>query len=330
MSGERGGAGHNPVLLAEVVAHLAPRDGGTYVDATFGAGGYARAILDAAACSVIGIDRDPEACTRAGALVARYGGRLRVLRGRFGAMIELLADIDISTVDGVAFDLGVSSPQLDVPARGFSFRLNGPLDMRMDPESGQSAAEMVNALSEDELADIISTYGQERAARRIARALVRARAIGRIETTVRLAEIVRTVLPPGRERIDPATRTFQALRIHVNDELGELDQGLAAAERVLGPGARLCVVAFHSLEDRRVKTFLRARAGVRPAPSRHLPDAPAAAGPAPTFRLIDSGAIKPRREEIAANPRARSARLRVAERTTAPAWPAPEAGRRAA
>jgi 16S rRNA (cytosine1402-N4)-methyltransferase len=236
-------ANHSPVLLAEVLAHLAPRDGGIYVDATFGAGGYARAILDAADCAVVGIDRDPEACARAADLARGYGGRLRILRGPFGAMVRLLAGIEIGAIDGVAFDLGVSSPQLDTASRGFSFRLDGPLDMRMDPDSGESAADAVNTLAEDELARILSTLGEERAARRIARAVVRARATARIETTLRLAEIVRGVLPPGRERIDPATRTFQALRIYVNDELGELDRGLAAAERLLRPGARLCVVA---------------------------------------------------------------------------------------
>lgn len=333
MTGALSADRHSPVMLGEVLAGLAPRDGGIYVDATFGAGGYAQAILEAAACSVIGIDRDPEACRRAGKLVSRYPGRLRIIRGPFGAMVRLLGEIEIDAVDGVAFDLGVSSPQLDTPARGFSFRFNGPLDMRMDPDAGESAADAVNALGEAELASILKTYGEERAARRIARAIVRARTGDRIETTLRLAEIVRAVLPQGRERIDPATRTFQALRIYVNDELGELDRGLAAAERVLRPGARLCVVAFHSLEDRRVKSFLRARTGSRPAPSRHLPEAPATA-PAPTFRLIDTGAIKPAAEEIAANPRARSARLRVAERTAAPPWPAPwpasDAGRRAA
>jgi 16S rRNA (cytosine1402-N4)-methyltransferase len=316
-------------MLAEVLAGLAPRDGGIYVDATFGAGGYAEGFLAAAGCTVVGIDRDPEACRRASALVDRYGGRLRIVRGPFGAMVELLAEIEISAVDGVAFDLGVSSPQLDTAGRGFSFRLNGPLDMRMDPETGPTAADAVNSLAEAELAHVLATYGEERAARRIARAIARARASDRIETTMRLAEIVRAVLPPGRERIDPATRTFQALRIYVNDELGELDRGLAAAEAVLRPGGRLCVVAFHSLEDRRVKAFLRARTGLRPAPSRHLPE-PAAAAPAPTFRLIGTGTRKPGHAEIAANPRARSARLRIAERTAAPAWPAPEAGRRAA
>lgn len=325
----QGDAIHRPVMVAEVVAGLAPHDDGAYIDATFGAGGYARAILEAAGCTVIGIDRDPDACRRAEPLCARYAGRLRVLRGRFGAMVSLLEALSLTRVDGIAFDLGVSSPQLDVAARGFSFRLEGPLDMRMDPEEGLSAADAVNALPEDELAHILKAYGEERAARRIAGAITRARAEAPIATTGRLASIVRSVLPAGRSRIDPATRTFQALRIHVNDELGELDRGLAAAETLLSPGGRLCVVAFHSLEDRRVKTFLSARAGRQAAPSRHLPEA-LRDGPSPSFRLIHNGAVRPGSEEIAVNPRARSARLRIAERTAAPPWPTPEADRRAA
>jgi 16S rRNA (cytosine1402-N4)-methyltransferase len=323
-------AAHSPVMVTEVLAGLLPRDGAIYVDATFGAGGYARAILDAAGCTVIGIDRDPEACRRAAALIARYGGRLRIIRGRFGAMVSLMAELAIARVDGIAFDLGVSSPQLDVAARGFSFRLDGPLDMRMDPEQGLSAANAVNALPEGELARILETYGEERAARRIAAAMVRARTLAPIATTADLARIVRTVLPAGRGRIDPATRTFQALRIYINDELGELEQGLAAAETLLGPGGRLCVVAFHSLEDRQVKAFLKERSGVRPAPSRHRPEPGAMSGQFPTFRLVRPGAVRPSREEIVANPRARSARLRIAERTGAPPWPNSKADRRAA
>ncbi|MBL8660710.1 MAG: 16S rRNA (cytosine(1402)-N(4))-methyltransferase RsmH [Rhodospirillales bacterium] len=316
-------------MVAEVVQGLAPRPGGAYVDATFGAGGYAKAILDAAACTVVGIDRDPEACRRAEALCARYAGRLRVLRGRFATMAALLEPLALARVDGVAFDLGVSSPQIDVAARGFSFRLDGPLDMRMDPDQALTAADAVNALPEDELARILVAYGEERAARRIARAVVRARSEEPIATTGRLAGIVRNVLPPGRSRIDPATRTFQALRIYVNDELGELDRGLAAAETVLGPGGRLCVVAFHSLEDRRVKSFLATRSGRQAAPSRHRPEAQVQPAPA-SFRLVHNGAVRPSDDEVAANPRARSARLRVAERTAAPPWPSSEADRRAA
>ncbi len=322
-------ADHSPVMVAEVVAGLAPRAGGAYVDATFGAGGYAQAILEAAACTVIGIDRDPAACRRAEPLCAHYAGRLRVIRGRFAAMVPLLDALSLAQVDGVAFDLGVSSPQLDVAARGFSFRLDGPLDMRMDPDEGPTAADAVNALPEDELARILLAYGEERAARRIARAVVRARAEAPIATTGQLADIVRGILPAGRSRIDPATRTFQALRIYVNDELGELDRGLAAAETLLAPGGRLCVVAFHSLEDRRVKTFLTMRSGRQAAPSRHRPEIPAGR-PSPSFRLVHNGAVRPGGDEIAANPRARSARLRVAERTAAPPWPKSEADRRAA
>lgn len=322
MSGETRPLGaHSPVMISEVVAGLAPRDGGVIVDATFGAGGYARAILDAAACSVVGIDRDPEACERGAAMSQACAGRLRIVRGRFGAMVSLLAALRLDQVDGVAFDLGVSSPQIDTAERGFSFRLNGPLDMRMDPAQTLSAADAVNSLAEEEMARILATFGEERAARRVARAIVRARAEDPITTTGRLAAIVRQVLPQGREKIDPATRTFQALRIFVNDELGELDHGLAAAEHVLRPGGRLCVVAFHSLEDRRVKWFLRARAGKLGGPSRHLPEPPAADRRAPSFRLIGGGAVRPSSMEIAANPRARSARLRIAERTAAPPWP---------
>lgn len=325
----QGAAAHRPVLVREVVEGLAVRDGGAYVDATFGAGGYSRAMLDAAACTVIGIDQDPDACRWAEPLCAHYAGRLRIVRGRFGAMIPLLDAISLSRVDGIAFDLGVSSPQLDTADRGFSFRLEGPLDMRMDPDQAHSAADAVNALPEDELARILHAYGEERAARRVAAAIVRARADTPIATTGRLASIVRSVLPAGRSRIDPATRTFQALRIYVNDELNELDQGLAAAEILLNPGGRLCVVAFHSLEDRRVKTFLTARSGRRSAPSRHVPEAPSE-GPSPSFRLVHNGAVRPGADEIAANPRARSARLRIAERTAAPPWPQSEADRRAA
>lgn len=316
-------SGHVPVLLREVIEVLAPKDGGVYVDATFGAGGYSRAILDAADCTVWGIDRDPEAIARADALLRRYDGRLRLVQGRFGDMQALLGASGVTQADGVAFDFGVSSMQIDAAARGFSFRFDGPLDMRME-QIGPSAADLVNGLSERELADVIHYLGEERRARAVAKAIVIARATAPIERTGQLAEIVRGVLrgprkgPRGQEPIDPATRTFQALRIKVNDELGEITRGLVAAEALLAAGGRLAVVAFHSLEDRLVKDFLRRRSGRAPAGSRHLPDS--ATRRAPSFRLVTGGVVTPGEAEIAANPRARSARLRGAERMAAPAW----------
>ncbi len=313
---------HTPVMLREVLDALEPRAGAIIVDGTFGAGGYSRAFLDAADCTVWGIDRDPDAVARGKALAKEYDGRLRVLHGRFGDMADLLAAEGVDQVDGIALDLGVSSTQIDTGARGFSFRLDGPLDMRMDPEAGESAADLVNSGDEKELAHIIYTFGEERHARRIARAIVAARAEGPIVGTGALAGIVRAAIPgpAAAQKIDPATRTFQALRIHVNDELGELDRGLAGAEKLLGAGGRLAVVAFHSLEDRRVKQFLRERAGAAGRGSRHLPEDTSA--PAPTFSLIARNAIAASAAESAANSRARSAKLRVAERTAAPAWPA--------
>lgn len=309
---------HLPVLLREVIEVLAPKDGGVYVDATFGAGGYSRAILDAADCTVWGIDRDPEAIARADALVRRYGGRLRLVQGRFGEMVDLLGARGVTATDGIAFDFGVSSMQLDEAGRGFSFRFDGPLDMRMET-AGPSAADLVNNLGERELADVIHELGEERKARAIARAIVVARAAAPIERTLQLADIVRgAVRARGHEPIDPATRTFQALRIRVNDELGEIDRGLAAAEALLATGGRLAVVAFHSLEDRRVKGFLRERSGRTPAGSRHLP--PTTERRRPSFRLLDGGVVTPGDDEITGNPRARSAKLRGAERTDAPAW----------
>ena len=306
---------HLPVLLHEVLDALAPRDQGIYVDATFGAGGYTRAILQAAACTVWGIDRDPDAVARGRTLEQEFPGRLTVLEGRYGDMRELLGAAGIDRVDGIALDLGVSSMQLDQPERGFSFRADGPLDMRMERD-GPSAADLVNELPEDELADVIYRYGEERASRRIARAIAEARRVAPITRTGELANLVRRCVKKSGDGIDPATRTFQALRIAVNDELDEVDRGLAAAEALLVPGGRLAVVSFHSLEDRRVKEFLRTRSGEQPRPSRHLPAA--ASGPAPGFRLLARGAVKPTDAECAANPRARSARLRAAERTEAP------------
>jgi 16S rRNA (cytosine1402-N4)-methyltransferase len=304
-------AAHTPVLLDEVLQALAPRDGGIYVDGTFGAGGYSRAILEAADCAVWGIDRDPDAVALGAALADRYKGRLTVIGGRFGDMKALLGARGVDKVDGIALDVGVSSSQLDIPARGFSFRLDGPLDMRME-QAGTSAADLVNTLPESDLADLIFKYGEERASRRIAHAIVAARRAKPIATTTELAELVRGVVHARRDAIDPATRTFQALRIAVNDEIGELERALIAAEALLAAGGRLAVVSFHSLEDREVKEFLRARSGRAPRAGRHLPER---APSAPTFRLLHRGAIRPRDSEMAANPRARSARLRAAERT---------------
>jgi len=310
-------APHIPVLVNEVVDALAPKDGAVYVDATFGAGGYSRALLAAADCTVWGIDRDPLAVSIGHELSRDFGGRLTVLSGRFGDMEELLADVGVSQVDGIALDLGVSSMQIDDPARGFSFRADGPLDMRMNGAEGETAADVVNRMAERELADLIYMYGEERASRKIARAIVELRDKEPFERTEQLAAVVRSVVRRAKDDIDPATRTFQALRIYVNEELMELEKALAAAEALLVPGGRIAVVSFHSLEDRRVKLFLQDRAGQGPRPSRHLPDA----GPTqvPTFTLAKRGALKPSSQECAANPRARSARLRAAERTDAPA-----------
>ena len=306
---------HVPVMAREVVDALQPRDGGRYLDGTFGAGGYTTAMLDRADCQVIAIDRDPDAIAAGQALAERYAPRLRLIEGRFGDMADLLSAEGVEDVDGVALDLGVSSMQFDQADRGFSFRASGPLDMRME-KSGASAADLVNESDETELADIIWRYGEERRSRRVARAIVEARRTKRIDTTGELAEIVRRAVgPQGRDESDPATRTFQALRIAVNDELGELERGLAAAEQVLAPGGRLAIVSFHSLEDRAVKEFVRARAGRTPGPSRHAP--PRAGEQDATLRDLTRKPMVPSDAEVAANPRARSARLRVAEKLAA-------------
>jgi 16S rRNA (cytosine1402-N4)-methyltransferase len=303
---------HIPVLVREVVDALRPRDGGRYVDGTFGAGGYSIAVLDRAECEVIAIDRDPDAIAAGQVLAERYAPRLRLIEGRFGEMAELLSARGVEEVDGVALDLGVSSMQFDQPDRGFSFRASGPLDMRME-RAGASAADLVNETDEGDLTDIIWRYGEERRSRRVARAIVEARKHKRIETTGELAEIVRRAVgPQARDESDPATRTFQALRIAVNDELVELERGLVAAEQVLAPGGRLAVVSFHSLEDRAVKDFVRARAGRTPGPSRHAP--PARESRPATLKDLTRKPFVPSSDEIAANPRARSARLRVAEK----------------
>jgi len=312
--------GHIPVMKDAMLSLVAPRDGGIYVDGTFGGGGYSQALLEAAPCVVYGIDRDATALQAGGALAARFDGRLILLHGRFAEMASLLAPHGVNAVDGIVLDFGLSSRQLDDGARGFSFRLDGPLDMRMDRDDpGPTAADLVNDGTEAELATIIASFGEERRARAIARAIVAARAEAPITRTGQLAEIVRRAVsrrPHGG--IDPATRTFQALRIRVNDEIAEIERGLEQIERLLRPGGRAIVVSFHSLEDRPVKRFFRERSGHR-QPNRHEPDA-ATKLPDPTFTLLTRRARKPDRAEVSVNPRARSARLRAAERTGAPAW----------
>lgn len=309
-------APHCPVLLAEMLTALAPEQGGQFLDGTFGAGGYSRAILAAApAAHLIGFDRDPEALVRAEALAAEAAGRFTFVSGRFGDLDERL-DPDVR-LDGIVLDIGVSSMQIDQAERGFSFAKDGPLDMRME-RTGPSAADLVNTTAEAALADLIYRYGEERLSRRIARAIVTDRRLRPFTRTAELAELIRRVVPRPADGIDPATRTFQALRIAVNDELGELERALVAAERRLVPGGRLVVVTFHSLEDRLVKEFLRDRSGSAARPSRHHPLGEA--GPAPSFTQLHRRAVRPGDEELARNPRARSARLRAGLRTDAPAW----------
>jgi len=309
------GSEHISVMTDEVVRGLAPVDGGVYVDATFGAGGYSAAILRSAKCTVWGIDRDPLAQTFAKKLNQSYPEKITVLSGCFGDMEALLDAAGVGKVDGVAFDIGVSSMQIDNPERGFSFRGDGPLDMRMGSD-GQTASDIVNKFGEEELANIIYNYGEERASRRIAHAIVELRRTKEISRTSELASLIRSVVSKSKDGIDPATRTFQALRIYVNDELGELDRGLVAAERLLVPRGSLAVVSFHSLEDRKVKMFLRDRTGDAPRPSRHLPDTGVVS--IPTFKVIKRSGFKASDAEVKMNPRSRSARLRVAERTDAP------------
>jgi 16S rRNA (cytosine1402-N4)-methyltransferase len=309
---------HIPVLLDEVLAALAPVGGETYVDGTLGAGGYTRAILDRANCRVIAIDRDETAHDMAQAWKDKYGDRLMLVHGAFSDLGNLLAARGVEKVDAVVLDLGVSSMQIDQDQRGFSFRFDGPLDMRMDRSCGETAADLVNTLPEKELADIIYQYGEERHSRRIASAIVRARTESRIETTLQLAEIVRSVVRVSpKDKIDPATRTFQALRLAVNDELGQLERALESAEKVLGDGGRLVVVTFHSLEDRIVKEFLAQRSKPAASPSRHLPDLPSSSSLPLTFSPLTKKPVTPSDAEMKSNPRARSAKLRAAIRRCA-------------
>lgn len=305
---------HAPVLRDAVIAALAPATGETHVDGTFGAGGYSRALL-ASGARVIAIDQDPDAIRDGAADVARFAGQLTLVQGRFSQMDAIAAQQGCDQVDGATLDIGVSSMQLDQAERGFAFSQDGPLDMRM-AQSGETAAEWIDRADEKEIADVLYHYGEERQSRRIARAIVAARPLTR---TGELAGVVRKALGhrPGAPR-DPATRSFQALRIAVNDELGELERGLEAAERVLAPGGRIAIVSFHSLEDRIVKRFLRERSGAMPASSRHVPPG-ANTGPAPTFSQV-ARPVRADADEQARNPRARSATLRAAVRTSAPAW----------
>jgi 16S rRNA (cytosine1402-N4)-methyltransferase len=305
---------HIPVLGRQAIGLLNPRDGGIYVDATFGAGGYSRAILDTTGARVIGIDRDRSAITAGFDLVDRSGGRLTLVEDRFSSLAEVCAAQGVAQVDGVVMDVGVSSMQLDEADRGFSFRMGGPLDMRMGHD-GPTAADVIAAASEADLADIIYIFGEERHSRAVARAVVAARQQAPIVTTRALADIVAKVVRSKPGEIHPATRTFQALRIFVNEELDELHLALSAAERMLKPGGRLVVVSFHSLEDRIVKNFFaqRAKAG---GGSRHLPEIAQAA---PSFVILTKRPVTADDDEVSANPRARSAKLRAVERTAAPA-----------
>lgn len=324
---------HIPVLLPEVLQTLQPKDGEQYVDATFGAGGYTSAILDAANCRVLALDRDPSAIAAGAAMVAQRGDALRLQNAPFGDLLAWSGDPDrrdefAGQFDGVVFDLGVSSMQLDEPERGFSFQADGPLDMRMfsapgqgAAEEGPSAADVVNTFDEDRIADIIFQFGEERRSRAIARAIVARRAEMPFTRTLDLANVVAKVLGHGKPGgKHPATRTFQGLRIFVNDELGQLLRGLAGAERLLKPGGRLVIVTFHSLEDRIVKRFLATRSGKSDQGSRHIPQALEQLRP-PSFQIFNPRPLTSSKGETQANPRARSARLRAGVRTPAEPWP---------
>jgi 16S rRNA (cytosine1402-N4)-methyltransferase len=319
---------HVPVMLDDVLQALAPADGEVFADGTFGGGGYTRGILTAARCTVYGIDRDPDAIARGRPLEAQYAPRLTLIHGTFGEMDTLLPAHGVAALDGVALDLGVSSDQIDRAERGFSFQADGPLDMRMSGE-GLSAADVVNTYEADAIANILWLYGEEKRSRAIAKAIITARASRALTRTHDLAAVCLSVLGRSHDGLHPATRTFQALRIYVNDELGQLARGLSAAERLLRPRGRLAVVSFHSLEDRIVKHFLAERVGKSANPSRHAPVGPAQSAVA-SFALITRRAQAASDAEARANPRARSAKLRAAIRTSHPAIPlSPEMSRTA-
>lgn len=302
---------HRPVLLCEVLNSLAPRPNAVIVDGTFGAGGYSRALLAAAPCRVIGFDRDPTAFAMAEGL-ARDEPRFQAVHASFANLGLELDRLGIERIDGLVLDLGVSSMQIDRAERGFSFQNDGPLDMRMDPSRGETAADVVNTIDETALARILWRLGEEPSSRRIARAIVQRRQERPFERTLDLAELIAQTAPNPTSRIHPATRAFQAIRMHVNDELGELETVLETAQARLAAGGRLAVVSFHSLEDRLVKRFLTGRSTSAPRPSRHVPIEATPQAPA-AFRLLRKGAIQPGEAETRANPRARSARLRAAE-----------------
>lgn len=311
---------HVPVMLDEVLKALGPKANAIYVDGTFGAGGYTRAILETADCRVVALDRDPAAIAGGQALAVKYGGRLSLIEGRFGAMSDHLAGLGLEKVQGVVLDVGVSSMQLDEAVRGFSFMREGPLDMRMS-QSGQSAADVVNNFTPELLAKVIFLFGEEPRSRAVAKAIVAQRLLAPIVTTIDLVKAVEKATGPQRakDRTHPATKTFQALRIYVNSELEELADALHEAEKILDVGGRLVVVSFHSLEDRIVKRFLAMRSGKTPEVSRHMPGTIQQAEP--SFELLFKGHLDPSEEEASGNPRARSAKLRAASRTAAPAWP---------
>ena len=309
------GFSHIPVLRDEAVALLAPRAGGVYLDGTFGGGGYAKASLESATCSLFAIDRDPAAIARGAEMRGAYNGRLVILEGRISKVFELLNAAGVGSLDGAVFDLGVSSYQIDDPARGFSFRQDGPLNMQMG-SSEKTAATLVNFCSESELADILYTFGEEKASRRIAKAIVERRAAQKFATTADLAGVIRSVVRPDKSGIDPATRSFQALRIAVNDELGDIEAALAQSASLLAPGGRLVVVSFHSLEDRLVKRFFAQVSGRAPGASRHDPAGMAGTHKA-AFKLLTGRPVTAGEAELRANPRARSAKLRAVERLAA-------------